>query len=567
MENDDKPQVKKHNLHTILTVLGLLILVGLIVNVDFIFNKQANFSNQSKAAEINKPKIQGQKISGYKEITLQSAPPKSVSLSSIAVFPSLTQQPNLPITGNWQGKTVKVVPDDRFFPSYNFFTYYGVSSMNTLQNNQMIIGGLSGFALKAPEDTEWQNLVLVPADQFLGLSGNVISKTLQVFDQQNTDTYVLGTTGLLRWQADGTLTEITDASRPGTHMSGMNDMVSYGNRGMATYYNDGSQWYLYYLEDGQMRKWLLPRPDPTTFSDTVSGMFFDPDDSTHQTIYALVNHCIPNGTHCDTAHGGQRINYLYQYHFSIDPGIPLDVIQLGTYSFVGQIHSQGYIYGMSMRHMSGQPTQKIVYGSYGPSAYRNGSDMVVFRNFDPQASSLQGHLIDARNPGGLFGQNTFDASTADTHWFSTTMGTVVGPYIGSGYETSDTAQYTYMTQPEKDMLANPYTFTSSSDSTGTVYIGHQYLHGQFRSALVTIFEQPLPTPTPIIYGPCDADINHDTRVNSTDFSILHREFGSACQPSDDFCADINHSGVVDVSDFVILRNNFGLECIKPTPTP
>jgi len=48
--------------------------------------------------------------------------------------------------------------------------------------------------------------------------------------------------------------------------------------------------------------------------------------------------------------------------------------------------------------------------------------------------------------------------------------------------------------------------------------------------------------------PCpEADLNHDTRVNLTDFSILLFHWGA-----DDVCADQNQNGTVDLIDFSIM---------------
>jgi len=51
-----------------------------------------------------------------------------------------------------------------------------------------------------------------------------------------------------------------------------------------------------------------------------------------------------------------------------------------------------------------------------------------------------------------------------------------------------------------------------------------------------------------VTGECaGADLNHDGRVNITDFSILLYYWGT-----NNACADQNHDGTVDLTDFSIM---------------
>jgi hypothetical protein len=55
------------------------------------------------------------------------------------------------------------------------------------------------------------------------------------------------------------------------------------------------------------------------------------------------------------------------------------------------------------------------------------------------------------------------------------------------------------------------------------------------------------------------DANNDNLVNSSDYNILRRAFGT----SSDLRADFNNDGVVNTVDFNLLKGNFGTGGASP----
>ncbi|MBI2641383.1 hypothetical protein HYW87_02195, partial [Candidatus Roizmanbacteria bacterium] len=169
-----------------IVIFGLIILLT-ILTISISFFSQKRQTTKSKAAE-----NQNQYVNvGNLFVEKKTTTPFSNSQSTITtpIKKQLINTNTLPTTGTWKGKMVKVVPSDRFFPEYDYFTYYGIRSIKGLRDGGIIGGGLHAFFIKNVTDTDWSNLELVEVPQSFDLYGNVTLKIIET-NQDPSDQYL-----------------------------------------------------------------------------------------------------------------------------------------------------------------------------------------------------------------------------------------------------------------------------------------------------------------------------------------------------------------------------------------
>lgn len=393
----------------------------------------------------------------------------------------------LPVTGTWQGKKIKVVPNDRFFLDTNHFTSYGVRSFQGLRDGRVIGGGYAAIFVKNPQDTEWTNLELYTVPTSFNLSANVTIRIVET-NQAESDIYLMGNQGLLRFNPDHSFTELVENDN---HIGDIHDIVPYGNNGVV-FTKNGPIGYgsgaLYYTEGDVIRKWLLPKPHPQLNSDSVSSLFLDPSDSSNRTFYAIIT-CQAYGGLCP-AEEDHRF-YLFQFRFSSDLSVPLEAIRLAKLYTSGETNGTKRLQ-LALRNRNDDPSKKILFGSSGnwtqsqygfyiPEFNSNFAEMTI--NYYPLPDYQQGgmyrNLVIEKNQG------------KNTLWYSGSSNTIYkGTNIGE-----NNSQIIYMNNQERQILANPYTASLTQDITGNLLVGHEYLGDQFNKAMVTILEPEESLPT------------------------------------------------------------------------
>lgn len=498
------------------------------------------------------------KVEGFTEIKSEVTKTNNstVNIKSITQTNTSTITTNLPITGQWHGSTVKIVSDDRFFPQYNHFTYYGVYGIGGLRDGRVLLGGLNAFAIKDPSDTEWQALQLVVIPSSFNLQGFVARRIIET-NAVNSDKYFMADLGVIRYAIDGSISEVRDST--GNHLNNLKDIATYGENGMVGFKDGPSGWSagkLVYMEGSTIREWLTPRPNPNINSDQILGIFNDPFHGDNTTFYAFYR-TQSTGT------------YLYQFRFSSDPQVPLEVTQLGTITLNGA----GGPHFTKLTRRFDDPSKILLYAISGNTTVSNA--VTSIQDFQPSASSnifTVTYFPNQFYSAGQFSDFVIQSRPQGNVLFlSSGIVDLTAMYYAQGFDNQGPITTDYMRTPDRNqLLANPYTNYSGIDMSNNVLVGSQYLHGQFNNALMTIFEPPATatptlTPTPTVDF-CRANMDGTGSISAGDFSIYRQEQGLNCRERS--CrADIDCSSVVGVTDFSILRAHFGSECPAATPIP
>lgn len=419
------------------------------------------------------------------DATTKTAANLNTKLNPTVISVPAAKSTSLPVTGEWLGQTVKVVPNDRFPDA--FYSYHGVMAVEEMSDQNLYLGTYDYFGIKQPTDEDWTNITFYDP-------GLPFNSTITFFTETLDTPYEVyfgddRTSGgkIIRRLADGSLELIADPTELSGYLRNVyitpykDDASSHGMIGHRFQGEWSSE--VYYLEQGSLRKWVLPYRtcNQSIVGDHIYAMATDP--KTNRT-FAIVY----DGANCD-GH-----TYLYELKFSIDPEIPLEIIVLGKITGPVDEMRKGFI---SQR--LDDPSQQIFYAG---SSARNNDEYLVIPYFytDGRDMTVELRNLDDVNFPSIYDMHVMlkpDGLT-DQLWFVATE--VLGVYRGINFDTTE-PDIIDKTDNNAPFLANPYLNSVTSGLNNITYIGHDYLGSQFNQALVTIFEPPLPpsnTPPEII---------------------------------------------------------------------
>ncbi|MBI2641659.1 hypothetical protein HYW87_03640, partial [Candidatus Roizmanbacteria bacterium] len=249
---------------------------------------------------------------------------------------------------------------------------------------------------------------------------------------------------------------------------------------------EGFREALYYLEGDKIRKWLLPRPDPTRMGDGIGGIFLDTTASDNKTFYAIVR-CDVYGGLCPTELGWKF--YLYQLKFSSDPNVPLEAYRMSKLTASGTTNGLYYLH-IKIKNHPNNPSKKIVYGDSGNLS--TSQYVFTISDFNPSYTTMNIARQPISEMGSYRDYVIENDDNGDILWLSG-RGNV---FRATGIGLSENPTIESMTPEEQyKLLANPYTESITIDSNNNIIIGHIPLTGQFNNASVTIFEHIQLSPT------------------------------------------------------------------------
>lgn len=413
-----------------------------------------------------------EKPSNWIEIDLGKHPQIKPKASSQEIKGKIfkPKKASLPITGEWQSRTVKIVPNSYFDDLFK--TYYGINALEIMNGNRLFLGTYNGFAIKETGDSDWQNLqyfYLPP-----GLQVNMIKEFTQTLSLPF-DIYINGLEGVIRYQSDGTMQMMPDPS--GERMQNMEHIVPYASNNGAVGYKNHE---LYYLENGTVRKWLTPVRYPCAWSDDILTIVTDTTEWTKKT-YGIVREGCPGAPDYKT--------YLYQFLLSSNPETPLQMIRLG------EVANQQSLGKVKITRRADDESQKILYGQ--PEYTTNMIPIIPYFKTDGSPITIERYQVESESgrypyfPAGFVEEKT--GGNSDNLWV--VAGESRGVYLGNNFDKEDT-EGSFVRTEDTSILANPYLNSIALDSEGRAFVAHKYLTGQFNEALATIFEPPKPTPTP-----------------------------------------------------------------------
>lgn len=381
--------------------------------------------------------------------------------------------------GQWQGKNVEMVPSDRFALDKNYFTNTdGISSMLSLKNGRLIGGGYDAFFIKEKDDTGWNNLNVVQIPESFNLANDTVRRMVE---DNSGNAYLFGDSGSIRLNSDDTLDKLQNPITGGDFVS--EDAIAYKD-GIVSFGDGPSGWgdgAIYFHSGSTAKVWLAPRPDPTVNSDAVRGIFQASESQDY--FYAFVAHC---ACHYDPTAG---TTYLYKFEIQ---GDNLLATRLGVVQF--DKTNWRILHNINVVNVKGE---NILYGDAGNLTVN--FSLALVRNFDPNAANINVSVVDV--PGSITGTGEFKDYVVENAlngslWMIGGQ-YLVGLYYTQGLGTLDTYQINFMTYEERtQFLANMYT-TSMARDEANIFVASNYLPGQFKDGMVTVFENsPVPTNTP-----------------------------------------------------------------------
>jgi hypothetical protein len=410
-------------------------------------------------------------------------------------------QEDLPATGEWQGRIVKVVPNDRFSPQ---FTSEGIKSLFTLRDHRIIGGGINAFFIKYPNDPSWRNLQFVEIPKNFNLEGNIFSKIIET-NRSPSKIYLVGNLGLLRLDKNNTLAEVVDPFDSSGHLTNIKDIVPYGNTSAAAF-KDGPYGYtngaLYFIENNNVRKWLLPRPDSSKNSDSVVALFQDVITPNNKIFYAII-HCDALGGSCPRS--DTSTEYLFRIRFSGDSNVPLKVTRLAK--IVDNAPFGEYIHNIQIRKISGGENKKRLYGSLGN--FDSNRQLKAIADFNPQLSSLSFYasfLPSDRQASNDFRSFAVDPNNADTVWLTGGNTPSTLWRVSNFFANTDSSIVAMTPDEKKNLLANSNPQVAVFDQSGTI-IGHGPSSAPSHNGLITILQTQNVFLSPTNVPPWEIQIN------------------------------------------------------------
>lgn len=418
----------------------------------------------------------------WKEETID-ATVKNTPINAARVPFSPSNPASLPVTGYWEGKTVKVVPNDRFPPEFYEITSEGVHSIQYMPDGRIFFGNYDIFGIKEKDDAEWERLTFYQLKLDDPTWITFFTPTLQTpYEVYFGDDYT-SAGRVVRMKTDGTFELVTDSTDLYGYLRAVRLTPYKANHGVFAYRGNILESSLYYIEQGTVRKWLLPTQScgNGVWSDIIESMFTDPYD-THE-VYAFVSE----------ANCGVYTTYLYHYDFD---GGELVTTKLGKINGGAGSFKKTFV----SKRLDDNPEQKMVYGGAGaegnsyylmtiPYLYTDGTDM-----------ESQWFMIPEEDEYPFLYNSTVQIKPEDKTdhvWFVATE--VLGIYLGRNFDNKE-EEYFIRTE-DNTILANPWMNDVTYDPDLNVYTGHNYDSTQFNRAMVTILEgsvlKATPTPTPI----------------------------------------------------------------------
>ena len=306
----------------------------------------------------------------------------------ITPIPSVETSDALPTTGEWKGKAIKIIPIDRFFPETDHFIPEGIKSLTTLKDGRIIGGGKDAFFIKFSADVAWKNLQLVEIPNSFDLDGIRFIRIAET--NTSSDIYLDGDLGLVKLDKNYFLSEIEDPFDSSGHLKDFKDMAV-GNRALAAFKN-GNYGYtngaLYFIHKNILRKWLLPRPDPSRNSDSILGIFHDV--SANNSLYIIVG-CEAYGGICPFSDLAKQ--YLVRLQFSANTQVPLSATRLTKVSIPEFVSGQ-YIY--KPRIKLNPDGKKTLYSILKTPQQKD--RLAVIYDFKPNSPLLELHLYSIPSP-------------------------------------------------------------------------------------------------------------------------------------------------------------------------
>lgn len=358
-----------------------------------------------------------------------------------------------------------------------------------LKDGRIIVGGFEAFAIKDPSDAEWMFLQLIVIPQEFGF---YTPKRIVETNANNPDVYFTGDSSTFLMASDGNLIEVPDPNNISGHLQYIKDIAPYGENGMVGFTDGPVGWpqgSIVYMEGGQMRSWLTPKPFPDRNSDKILGIFNDPYHGDNTTFFAFYA----------PASGGV---FLYQFHFSIDPDVPLEVIELG--SITGEVNNPHFI---KLRQRKDDPSKTILYAAATTNPAYNiiSTSFLTIEDFDPNAdqnTAITTYFPTYYYPNGEFEDFTIqNRDGGDAVFVSSGSFDFTGMMYGWGFDNGGPIITEHMTETERDtLLANGFTNYITTDAFNNIIVSHWYFENRYNNGLITIIgpgQNLTPTPTPI----------------------------------------------------------------------
>lgn len=390
----------------------------------------------------------------WKEITFETV--SSTPIEATPVEHAVTSRAPLPVTGDWLGQTVKVVPSDRFSDTF----INGVTAIEEMEDGRVYVGTYDHYAIKEPADTDWENLSFYDIDLQFSTGISFFTQTLDPdYEVYFGADFYSGK--IVRRKTDGTHELIPDPTDTygylrNVYVNPYKDENSH--HGVVAHRYGGLYGQIYYLQEGQVRKWDLPLYScgSSLIGDHIYTVTTDPD--THETFALIKENDGCNGSSTK----------LYQLKFSIDPDIPIDITVLGTIEGPIEEVKQTFI-----RNRQDNPDQKIVYA--GPPPVFSDKFFVIPHFYtDGQNMVIEEHQADdGDNPWiyDFYVQSGIPGQT-DNVWLPATE--VHGIYLGRNFDTTE-PPIIDQTEINPPFLANPYMKAVTGGANNIMYTGHNHV--------------------------------------------------------------------------------------------
>lgn len=489
VENKKESAPRTARKQILLLLLTTFFLLSTIIGV---YALQQATSYRSKAAEIKnlsplKVKRNPSRVE-WKEVGIDK-PQKNKPIKVNVTKTKLNNISSLPITGQWEGHIVRVVPNDRFTDPYK--NYGGVTAIQGMSDGRIFLGTYDYFGIKEPDDTDWAHITYYDLQLQFSTSITFFTETMSSpHEVYFGDDYTSGGK-TVRMKTDGTFELIVDPTDLYGYLRNVKVVPYKDNNGVVAYRSSPILGELYYVEQGSLRKWLTPVHScgQQILADKILAMVTDPDDENK--TYGIVTEYLFD-QYCNSI----GYTYLYQYIFSSDPDIPLEIIKLGK--ITGDVSGGTGGSNNKQTFLSKRlddPTTKILY--YGPPEQPDDKDLFIIPYFydDGQDMEVFSYNIAGDPPWGDPWIYDFSAQLkpngeTDNLWFASRE--YYGVYLGREYDNGN--QGFFIRTTDTSILANPWMNTISTDkAVNTIYTGHSYTPGQFNDGMITVFEGPSPS--------------------------------------------------------------------------